>query len=162
MKVLNIHNRNLHVPKSEVNNLFKTLASDNDMMLATHKWPAMKLDKGLTIGSKGGHGPIKYTLKDYKLENSITFQFDLRGFNGIHKFEIIELEPNKTLLKHTIDMNTSGKATLKWIFAIRSLHDAFIEDAFDKIENQFTLVNKKSNWSWWVKFLRKVMKPSNK
>ena len=162
MKVTNFHKREITQPKSEIAKLFKTLATENDMMLATDKWSPMKLDKGLQVGSKGGHGPIKYFVTDYQQDKSITFQFDLTGFNGFHKFELRELETDKTELSHIIDMTTSGSATLKWALAIRWLHDAYIEDAFDKVENHFTKDKKSSEWSWWVKTLRKVMKPKKK
>jgi hypothetical protein len=46
--------------------------------------------------------------------------------------------------------------------AIRWLHDAYIEDAFDKVENHFSEDKKSSEWTWWVKTLRKVMKPKKK
>lgn len=162
MKVINIHKRQISQPKTELAKLFKTLASDNDMMLAIDKWSPMKLDKGLQVGSKGGHGPIKYFVTDYQQNNSITFQFDLKGFDGFHKFEIAETEPNKTQLTHIIDLTTSGSATLKWALAVRWLHDAYIEDAFDKVENHFTIDKKKSEWTMWVKILRKIMKPKKK
>jgi hypothetical protein len=55
-------------------------------------------------------------------------------------------------------MEVSGKGMLLWLFAIRSLHDALLEDAFDKIENHFSKEKNKSNWSIWVKFLRKILK----
>jgi hypothetical protein len=162
MKVINIHHREITQPKSEVAKLFKTLATENDLMLATDKWSPMKLDKGLQVGSKGGHGPIKYFVTDYQKDNSITFQFGLTGFKGFHKFELFETEPNKTLLKHTIDMTTTGSAMLKWALAIRWLHDAYTEDAFDKVENYFTKDKKSSEWSLWVKLLRKIMKQGRK
>lgn len=162
MKVINIHKRELHQPKSELARVFNTLATDNDMMLATDKWPRMKLDKGLQVGSKGGHGPIKYFVSKYQPEKSITFQFDLTGFNGFHRFDITALATNKTELSHTIEMTTTGSATLKWTLAIRWLHDAFIEDAFDKVENHFTKDKKSSKWTLWVKTLRRVMKPKRK
>ena len=111
MKVINIHKRQINQPKTELAKLLKTLATDNDMMLATDKWSPMKLDKGLQVGSKGGHGPIKYFVTDYHPDNSITFQFDLKGFDGFHKFEFSENEPNKTQLTHIIDLTTSGTAT---------------------------------------------------
>lgn len=162
MKVINIHCREISQPKSELAKIFETLATENDLMLATDKWSPMKLDKGLQVGSKGGHGPIKYFVIDYQKDASITFQFDLPGFNGFHKFELSELEPNKTQLKHTIDMRTTGAATLKWVLAVRWLHDAYIEDAFDKVENHFLKDKKSSEWSLWVKALRKIMKPKRK
>jgi len=162
MKVVNIHHREINQPKSEVARLFKTLATENDLMLATDKWSPMKLDNGFEIGSKGGHGLIKYFVTDYQPDNSITFQFDLKGFDGFHKFELFELEQNETQLKHTVDMNTTGIATLKWALAVRYLHDAYIEDALDTVENHFTQDKKRSEWSWWVRTLRKIMKPKRK
>jgi hypothetical protein len=162
MKVINIHKREINQPKHEVAKLFKTLATENDLMLATDKWSPMKLDKGLQVGSKGGHGPIKYFVIDYQLDNSITFQFDLTGFNGFHKFHLTELETDKTELSHLIDMTTTGSATLKWALAIRWLHDAYIEDAFDKVENYFANDKKRSEWNWSVKTLRRVMRPKRK
>jgi hypothetical protein len=159
MKVMNIHKRVMNQPKCEIAKLFNTLASSNDMMSATDVWPRMKLDKGLQVGSKGGHGPIRYYVTDYQVEKSITFQFTLKGFNGFHRFELNELEANKTELSHIIDMTTTGSATLKWSLAIRWLHDAYIEDAFDKVENHFTKGEKKSQWSFYVKILRVLMKP---
>lgn len=162
MKVINIHKRLINQPKTELARLFKTLATDNDMVLAKDKWSPMKLDNGLQVGSKGGHGPIRYFVTDYQPDNSITFQFDLKGFDGFHKFVMEEIEPNKTLLTHIIDLTTSGSATLKWALAIRWLHDAYIEDAFDKVENHFTSEKRKSEWSLWVRFLRKIMKAKKK
>ena len=162
MKVINIHKREIQQSKAEIAKLFRTLSTDNDLMLATDKWPPMKLDNGLSVGSKGGHGPIRYSVADYQPEKSITFQFDLTGFNGFHRFSINELEPNKTEISHIIDMKTTGLATLKWALAIRWLHDAYIEDAFDKVENHFTAEKKNSEWSLWVKLLRKILKPKKK
>lgn len=159
MKIINIHKRLIQEPANKVGLLLDTLATKDDQMLATDKWPAMRLDKGLSIGSKGGHGSIKYFVKSYQPRESICFQFTLIGFNGYHKFQIIEIDKDKTELMHIIDMHTTGMATLKWVFIIRWLHDAFIEDAFDKIENSFTHKTKKTKWSIWVIFLRKLLKP---
>jgi hypothetical protein len=105
---------------------------------------------------------MKYFVTEYQQDRSITFQFDLPGFNGFHKFELRELETDKTELSHIIDMTTVGSATLKWTFAVRWIHDAYIEDAFDKINNHFSVYKKNSEWSWWVKTLRKFIKPKKK
>jgi hypothetical protein len=157
MKVTNIHTRLIDQAKGELVNLFSTLASDNDRMLATDKWPRMKLDKGLQVGSKGGHATITYFVKAYDPKQFIQFQFTLKGFNGYHQFELQELGSKQTRLVHKIEMKTQGLATLKWLFAIRWLHDAYIEDAFDKVENQFSSVQKTTKWNLWVRFLRKVL-----
>ena len=80
----------------------------------------------------------------------------------IHKFNILEIDQNRTELSHRINMITVGSATLKWIFVIRWLHDAYIEDAFDKVENHFSSSKKTAEWSLWVRILRKLMKPKKK
>ena len=71
MRVTNIHKRQISQPIAELAMVFNTLSTDNDMILATDKWSPMKLDKGLQVGSKGGHGPMKYFVTEYQPEKSI-------------------------------------------------------------------------------------------
>jgi len=163
MKVLNIHTRELNQPKTKIEKLFTTLATENDMMLANDKWSPMILDNGIAVGSKGGHGPIGYSVTEFKEGDLVVFQFSKpKGFVGTHRFEIKELNANRTELKHVIDMKIKGMALLSWPLAIRWLHDAFIEDAFDNVENHFSKEKKRSEWSVWVKFLRRLLKPRSK
>lgn len=162
MKVINIHKRTIRKPIAGLAGLLGTLATEGDMLLATDKWSPMKLDKGLQVGSKGGHGPVRYFVTDYQPEKSITFQFDLPGFEGFHRFEMAPLNEHESELTHVIDMTTTGIATLQWVLAIRWLHDAYMEDAFDKVENHFSGDEKRSKWSWWVRALRRMMKPAGR
>lgn len=158
MKVLNIHKRTINQPKNNVVELLKTLATENDKVWPKEKWPAMKFKEEIKVGAKGGHGPIRYTIEKYNPEQIIEFRFSKpTGFNGIHKFEINELSNNTTEIKHTIDMNTVGKGTFIWGLAIRFLHDALIEDGFDKLENNFSSAQKSTKWNFWVHFLRKQL-----
>ena len=116
------------------------------------------MNEGLTIGSKGGHGPIRYTVNQYNPGELIQFEFRKpKGFNGVHRFEIVELENDQTQIKHTIEMNTTGIGILTWTIAVRCLHDALMEDAFDKVENQFVTEKKKTKWNIWVRVLREVL-----
>jgi hypothetical protein len=55
-------------------------------------------------------------------------------------------------------MQTAFKATVLWVFIIRWLHDALIEDAFDKVENHFLTEKKRTKYSAWVNYLRGVYK----
>lgn len=159
MKILNIHQREIQQPKEVVAKLIETLSTKNDAIWPTENWPAMRLKNGLEKDSKGGHGPIRYFVKEYITGEFIKFTFlKPTGFNGTHTFDISEIDKSTTLVKHTIKMDASGKGLFIWIFAIRSLHDALLEDAFDKMENHFTEEKKKTNWSFWVKFLRKILK----
>ena len=163
MEVINIHRRIINQPKETITPLLGTLASDKDQMLAIDKWPAMFLDRGLKVGSKGGHGTIRYTVIKYIPGECICFRFTRpKGFNGIHEFKISELTADQSEIKHEIHMKISGWAMVTWPLAIRWLHDAYIEDAFDRVENHFSSENKVSNWSYWVQFLRGLFKLMHK
>ncbi len=159
MKVLNVHKRVIPAPKEEVAELLKTLATKDDLVWPHEKWPPMKFKGGLEVGNKGGHGPIRYSVVEQIPEESITFEFsESSGFNGKHWLEISALDANTTEIKHVIDMNPKWKAMLSWALGIRSLHDALIEDAFDKVYNRFSSESVSSEWNFWVKLLRKMLK----
>ena len=158
MKVLNIHTRTINQPKRKVTELLETLSTENDQIWPKEKWPRMKFKDGIQVGAKGGHGPIRYTVEKYNTNEIIQFRFSKpHGFNGIHKFEIKELADRQTEVKHTIDMVTEGKGTLSWLLAVRSLHNALIEDGLDKFENSISNLNKKTEWNIWVKIVRKLL-----
>lgn len=159
MKVLNIHERIINQPKDAVAKLLTTLATKEDKIWPQEKWPAMRFKKGLVEGAKGGHGPIGYFVKKIVPDESIVFQFtNPTGLVGIHKFEMKEIGEHQTEIKHTIDVQTNWVGTLQWNTFIRLLHDALIEDAFDKLENHFSTHKKETPWNWRVKFLRMILK----
>ncbi len=155
MKVLNIHTRTINASKKDVARLLGTLSTDNDMIWPKESWPKMKFKGGIKVGAKGGHGPIRYSVEKYDPNEIIQFRFFRPlGFNGIHKFDIKELSVGKTEVSHVIDMDTDLGGTIKWICAVKYLHNALIEDGFDKMENHFTDNKKSTEWNFWVKFLR--------
>ncbi|MEQ8712524.1 MAG: hypothetical protein RIC80_05885 [Cyclobacteriaceae bacterium] len=159
MKVLNIHERIIDQPVSKVSAQFLSLAKKDDKIWPIEQWPPMRFRDGLKEGAVGGHGPIRYKVIQYDPLSSVTFQFQKpHGFNGIHTLAFEEMSDTSTLLRHTIDMHTSGLGTVLWIVGIRWLHDALIEDAFDKVENQLTQSHKKTRWNVWVRFLRVILK----
>ncbi len=158
MKVTNIHKRTFNQPKESISDILDSLSSNNDQLWPYEKWPPIVFKKGLCDGAIGGHGPIKYLIKQYVPGNLIEFKFRKpNGFNGIHKFEISEIEKNKTELKHTIDMTISGKGILTWYIAIKWIHDALLEDCLDKVENSINTKKIKTDWSRWVVYLRKKL-----
>jgi len=158
-KVQNIHIRKIKVPIKKVIELFSTLSTNDDKIWPTEHWPPMRFKTGLKVGAIGGHGPIRYQVIDFKPESHIEFKFHKpKGYNGTHKFEINEVNPGTTEIKHSIMMKTSLIGTLSWITTVRWLHDALLEDAFDKVENQLTHTNLKTEWSKWVKICRKILK----
>ncbi|MEL6863477.1 MAG: hypothetical protein AAFP19_03615 [Bacteroidota bacterium] len=159
MKVLNVHKRIIDQPLEKVAGLLSTLATKEDKIWPKEQWPPMRFKEGLKVGSKGGHGPIRYTVVEKIPGQLIRFNFTQpRQFKGEHCLEINAVSDTKTEVKHVIDMQTQGLGILSWTLAIRHLHDALIEDALDKIENYFSTNKRRTAWSLWVKFLRMVLR----
>ncbi|WP_034058166.1 hypothetical protein [Lacinutrix jangbogonensis] len=160
MKVTNNHKRKLLQPKAQVVKLFKTLATKEYKIWPIENWPAIRFNEKLKIGAKGGHGSVRYTIIDFKDNEEIKFQFSKpHGFIGTHEFCINAIDNNTAEITHEINMNTSTvKATFLWLVVIRWLHDALIEDAFDKVENSYSEEKKKTKYSLWVQLLRSAYK----
>lgn len=118
----------------------------------------MFLDNGLKIKSNGGHGPIGYYVQQYEYGKAVEFCFTKpEEFVGLHKFEIIELSPEKTGLKHTIEIKVNLKGLLTWYIAVKWLHDALLEDCLDKVHNQHNEPKINTPHSFLVKTLRKIL-----
>ena len=159
MQVLNIHTRIIDSPKEIVLKSFLTLATKEDEIWPKETWPRMYFPDGLKVGANGGHGPIRYSVLTYHPESPIVFEFQKpSGFNGIHKFEVTAVDSHKTELKHTISMRANLMGSIQWALGVRWLHDALLEDAFDKVENLLTQSKKKTEWNLWVRILRAFLK----
>jgi hypothetical protein len=159
MTVLNIHERVLNAPALKVGKLIDNLASTDDKLWPHDRWNAMKFDRPLSIGASGGHGPIRYFVEAYEPGRNIRFRFiGLKGFLGTHEFEIEELSESKARLRHVIDMRITGWARLQWLFVIRPLHDALLEDALDRAERSIGMRPAPRHWSFWVRFLRRALR----
>ena len=159
MQVINIHKRTINQPKEKLSQLFKTLATSEDLIWPYENWPAIRFKNGLRVGSKGGHGRVRYTIIEFKEGDSIKFQFSKpEGFNGIHEFTVKAITDQSTEIRHVINAKLTFKATILWVFVIRWLHDALLEDAFDKVENYFTPNKKVTTYNFWVKLLREAYK----
>ena len=159
MKVTNIHHRIIARPITEVGPLLSTISNKNSQIWPVDKWPPMRFKEGLTIGARGGHGPIRYVIETIDPGRQLRFRFTRpSGFVGYHALQLEPVAQNRTQIIHTIQMRTMGLAAISWPLVIRWLHDALIEDAFDKIENQLTGSNKSTPWNWWVRVLRWILK----
>ncbi|GGD08449.1 hypothetical protein [Hyunsoonleella pacifica] len=159
MKVENTHKRIINQPKAKITALILTLSQKDDKVWPKHYWPAIRFKEGLKVGSSGGHGIIRYKITEFLPDSHITFMF-LKpiGFNGLHKFEIERVNENSTCVSHKIVMSTEGLATLKWLIVIRWLHDALIENTFDRIENNFSETKVFTKWSLWVRLWRFIFR----
>ncbi len=162
MNVINIHKRKINQSKAEIYKLLDTLSTKDDKIWPYEKWPAIRFENGLKVGSAGGHGPIRYTVGSIDYRDGIVFNFTNTGFNGTHTLKVRELSGSEAEISHTIKMKTSGFAIFYWLFLVKWFHDALIEDAFDKLENHFLSEKKETEHNLWVKFLRMLKNKKSK
>jgi hypothetical protein len=142
MAVRNVHERLLPVPPERAGALIDTLASGAGDLLWPHRsWPAMRFDRPLGPGARGGHGPIRYTVEAHVPSVRARFVFTApRGLNGYHEFAVLPApdDPGVALLRHTLVADLTGPARLSWPLCFRWLHDALIEDSLDRAEHACT------------------------
>jgi hypothetical protein len=133
VKIFNRHEIEIAAAPEEIGELIDTLATANDLLWPRFRWPRMRLNKPLSIGARGGHGPIGYWIEEYEPGGRILFRFEntqwiSRGLEGYHTL-FMERGEHATKLVHEIVGTIRGRALLLWPLAIRPLHDALIEDA---------------------------------
>ena len=131
----NVHERVVKGSTDQVWALVATLATPGDRLWPRDVWPEMRLDHGLSVDSRGGHGMIRYFVESIKPGRSVVFRFESpTGLDGVHRFE---LEPTKdgTVLRHTIEATPRAAMRVMWPIAVRWVHDAVVEDAFDNAES---------------------------
>ena len=158
MSVRNIHERLLPAPPAQVGALLDTLATPGDALWPHQRWPAMRLDRPLAVGAIGGHGPIRYTVEAYEPGRLVRFRFTRPlGFFGTHAFVVEREGTAGTRLRHELLMRTSGAARLSWPVVFRPMHDALIEDAFDRAAVATGHAPTAPAWTPWVRFLRALL-----
>jgi hypothetical protein len=155
MRVRNVHECELPVPPGDAGGLIDSLATPHDRLWPRPAWPRMKFDRPLGVGADGGHGPIRYVVDAYVPGRRIGFRFKApAGFDGGHLLEVVEDGTRGCVLRHVLEMSTSGRALVSWPLVFRPMHDALIEDAFAQAQASLGLTPQVRAWSPWVRVLR--------
>jgi len=124
MTIRNVHERVLPVPPGEAGVLLDGLAGPDDRLWPSRRWPALRLDRPLSAGAAGGHGPVRYTVVRHVPGALVAFRFRApRGLDGEHRFELLPHAAG-SLLRHVIEGSARGRMRLLWPLAFRPLHDA--------------------------------------
>jgi hypothetical protein len=137
MRIHNVHERTVAMSAEEAGRLLDGLASPNDRLWPAERWPEMRFDRGLVVGARGGHGPIRYEVVGLEPGRRVRFRFrEMRGLDGEHGFEIEPAGPGAAVLRHVVDAEARGPIALWWLVVIRPLHDALVEDALDRAQGR--------------------------
>lgn len=154
--IRNVHERLISAPLTAAGELIDKLASRDDLLWPRERWPAMKFDRPLGVGARGGHGPIRYVVEAYVPGRRIRFRFTApRGFVGTHGLDLAEIAPGVSRLRHVLEMRAEGWARVSWPLMFRWLHDALIEDALDRAEAFGEMAaGERRGWSPPVRALR--------
>ena len=114
LRITNIHKRVIRQPKARISILLDTLSTSDDKLWPIDRWPAMQFNKGLAVGSHGGHGPIRYSVKRYVPGEFIEFEFmKPKGFNGTHGIEITILNKDTTEVTHFLKITFQNRSNEK-------------------------------------------------
>jgi hypothetical protein len=119
-------------------------------------WPVLHLDRGLTAGSPGRHGPIRYHVESYQPGRRTRWVFtpDV-GLTGYNEISVIEGGPEWTVITDELAGRLRGRMVLVWPLGLRWLHEALINDLFDNLERAATgRVRHPSRHTVWVRTMR--------
>lgn len=160
-RVVDIHTRTFVGDRVAMGQQLETLAGKNDDFWVTDLVPPMKLDRGLALGSKGGHGSIRYRVLRHEAGRMVEFQFAPSiGLDGTHRFEIGG-EGDLLTVRHVLEAETAGRMRALWRPVVLPIHSAVIEDIFDHLERTATGgVSRKRPTSrmlrWWMRRIASV------
>lgn len=129
-RVVNVHERLLAGDLSESAALLDALPDDGSAW-PRDRWPALRLSDGLQLGSDGGHGPIRYGVREYDAGRRVRFAFTPgSGLDGWHELRLEELPGAGVRWTHELVM-IRPSVVVRGLF--EPLHDALIEDLFDSV-----------------------------
>lgn len=154
----NVQQRLLPVPLERAATVVDDLADDALSAWPSASWPRLRLDAGLVPGSRGGHGPIRYTVTAYEPGRRLLMTFDpAASLDGWHELRL-DLGPGgRTTVVHTIQARTRGRMRWRWPLVVRWLHEALIQDLFDRAQALTSSPPARpARWSPWVRVLRRA------
>ena len=156
MHVHNVHERFVPAAPEAVGALLATLGGADDAVWPRDDWWPMELDRQVGEGAVGGHSDIRYAVETYEPGRRVVFRFDPScGLAGTHTFDV-QPRPAGAVLRHDLTARALGPTRLLWPLVIRSIHDAVVEDAFDRVHERFVPGRRRTAWSPYVRLLRRM------
>lgn len=126
--LVNTHTRLVPGGLDRSQQLLGALHTDAGPWPSDRWWPLL-LDHGMTVGSGGGHGPVRYHVAAAE-SNSVTFRLDdTMPFGGWHRFD---------LARRAMGVEWRHQLHVEDTWLVRAvalpLHDALLEDLLDSVD----------------------------
>lgn len=155
--IRNVHTRAMRGDIAEAESILGELASPADKLWPRWRWPALLLDRGLQVGSRGGHGSVRYRVVEVE-PRRVRFGFAPRSLlRGEHELSVRiagqgtfrrppgegdEARPGWMNLEwqHRLDVAANLPDTVFRL--VIQLHDVLAEDLLDQAERLLTGVEK--------------------
>lgn len=155
--IRNMHERFLAAEPAAVGAFLDTLGSDQDTVWLGDDWWPMVLDRPLEVGASSGHADTRYTVDLHEPGRRVVFRFDPAcGLSGSHAFEAEPCQGG-VVLRHDLTARPLGRNRLLYPLVIRPIHDAMVEDAFDRIHERVVPGRTQTPWSPYVRLLRRLV-----
>lgn len=137
--MLNVHTRAIDAPPRAVGELLETLGSEHDAFWRHRLGFPVELDRGLEVGSRGGHEDVRYHVVEHEPGRRVVFRFEPpTGLEGTHAFEVLDGPDGTALLRHTLAARPTGAMRLLVPLVVEAVHDLVAEDVLDHVERTLT------------------------
>ena len=155
--IRNVHKRAMRGDIDVAESILGELSGPSDELWPRWRWPALLLDRGLQVGSRGGHGSVRYRVVEVE-PRRVRFGFAPRSLlRGEHELSVRiagkgtfreppgdEKEPRAEWMnlewQHRLDVAANLPDTAFRL--VIQLHDVLIEDLLDQAERLLTGVEK--------------------
>ncbi len=134
--IQSVHSRELPAGPERVGELLESLAGEHDQLWPTDRWPTapLRLDRGLEVGSRGGHGVISYSVEEHDPGRTVVCRFTPgSGLEGTHRLDVVPLSEERSRLVHTLHAGVTGMLA-PFSPALLAMHDTLVEDLLDRAE----------------------------
>ncbi|TDP97204.1 SRPBCC family protein [Labedaea rhizosphaerae] len=158
--IRNVHERVVGMSPARAWELAERVAEPDGVLWPVDHWPPMRMDRPLSVGATGGHGPIRYHCTAIEPGERVTFTFDRSlGVDGTHTLLVLPgTRPDTCVVRHELVGKPSLRMAVRWALVVRWLHDALIEELLDRAETAAGQPPAHPvRWSPWVRLIRRIM-----